>query len=234
MLARAFAHSYHAAAMANREAVLARMPPVPGGTLLDVGCDDGRLTVEAGRRTGAARLIGIELAPAQAAAARERGVEAHEVDLGGRWPVADASVDALHSNQVIEHMAATDHFLAEVRRVLGPGGYAVVSTNNLSSWHNVAALLLGWQPLPAHVSDRHLVGSPLSGIDADVPGDPDIHRHLRLFTGRALAELAGRHGLTPDYVGASGFYPLSGRAAALAARAAPRYAVYLVQRYHRG
>jgi cyclopropane fatty-acyl-phospholipid synthase-like methyltransferase len=31
-------------------------------------------------------------------------------------------VDALHSNQVIEHLAVTDHFMSEIRRVLKAGG----------------------------------------------------------------------------------------------------------------
>jgi hypothetical protein len=47
---------------------------------------------------------------------------------------------------VIEHLPATDNFMREIARVLAQEGYAPVSTNNLSCWHNVASLALGWQP----------------------------------------------------------------------------------------
>ena len=122
------------------------------------------------------------------ACARDRGVDVRQVNLIERWPLEDASVDALHSNQVIEHLAETDHFMREIRRVLKPNGYAVVSTNNLASWHNVLSLVLGWQPLPCHVSDDAVVGNPLA-LEELRYGDR-IHRHLRIFTGRALRGLA--------------------------------------------
>jgi SAM-dependent methyltransferase len=135
---------------------------------------------------------------------------------------------------VIEHLPRTDHFLAEIRRVLKPDGYAVISTNNLSSWHNVVSLILGWQPFPSHVSDSVFVGNPLNfeagptGMGA-VPGQT----HQRVFTGRALAELALHHGLEPELEAAAGYYPLPPRAAQVAARWDPRHGAFLVQRFRR-
>ena len=216
----------------NRAAIRAALLPRPGGVLVDLGCGDGVFTADVGRCVGAARVVGVEFVDAIAERAREAGVQVVVADLGGRLPIDDASVDAVHSNQVIEHLPRTDHFLAEVRRILKPDGYAVISTNNLASWHNIVSLTMGWQPFPSHVSDDVYVGNPLNfapgptGLGA-VPGQT----HLRVFTGRALAELGRHHGLEPEVQKAAGYYPLPPRAARLAARWDPRHGAFLVHRF---
>jgi hypothetical protein len=55
--------------------------------------------------------------------------------------------------------------------------------------------------------------------------------HLRIFTARALAELAELHGLRLEHAVTAGFYPLPPRLAPVATRVAPRYGAFLVQRY---
>lgn len=69
---------------------------------------------------------------------------------------------------MIERLADTDVFVADLGRVLAPGGYAVVSTENLAGWHNVFALVLGWQPLSlTNVSETRLgLGNPAAGCAA--------------------------------------------------------------------
>lgn len=217
------------AAEENKRTVGRMMIPRVGGVLLDVGCADGSDSIKLARRVGAARVIGLELADQFIDPARARGVEVHQVDIAERWPVTDDSVDVVHSNQVIEHLAETDHFMREICRVLKHDGYAVVSTNNLASWHNIAALLLGWQPLPCHVSDENVVGNPIA-LEEKRYG-ARIHRHLRIFTSRALAALAESHGLLLDDAVGSGYYPLGARAARLMAKLDRRHSVYTVQRY---
>jgi SAM-dependent methyltransferase len=214
----------------NRRAILEAMPPHAGARLLDLGCGDGAWTMTVARHVGAADVHGIEFVEDFAEHARRAGVDAIVADLGGRLPYDDASIDVVHSNQVIEHLPRTDNFLREIARVLAPGGYAVVSTNNLSSWHNVASLVLGWQPAPCHVSDEAILGNPATfneGAEARTPGQT----HLRVFTGRALAALAAHHGLHVDYQGAAGYYPLPPRVARALARVDPVHGAFLVQRY---
>jgi SAM-dependent methyltransferase len=225
----ALAEVYARAAEENKAAVMSLMLPAPGGVLVDVGCADGSDAINLREHVGASAAIGLELADPYVAAARERGVDVRQADLTERWPLEDGSIDALHSNQVIEHLADTDHFMRETRRVMKPHGYAVVSTNNLSSWHNVVALALGWQPLPCHVSDDAVVGNPLAM--EEIRSDQRIRRHLRIFTGKALRELAAAHGLSLDVEIGSGYYPLVGRAAHTMAQLDRRHSVYLVQRY---
>jgi SAM-dependent methyltransferase len=216
----------------NRRAILDALLPRPGGVLIDLGCGDGVFTAEVGRRAEAATLIGVEFVDAIAGRARDVGVEVCVADLGQRLPIEDASADVVHSNQVIEHLPRTDHFLAEIRRILKDDGYAVISTNNLASWHNIASLIMGWQPFPSHVSDSVFVGNPLNfapgptGLGS-VPGQT----HQRVFTGRALAELGRHYCLEPELQGAAGYYPLPPRVARRAVRLDPRHGAFLVHRF---
>ena len=222
---------YVGAAQENRRAILQMMEPRPGGVLLDIGCADGTDTLPLMRRVAPEHTIGLELADQFIAAARAKGIDVRQTDITQPWPLDDQSVDVVHSNQVIEHISETDRFMREIRRVLRGDGYAVVSTNNLASWHNIVALILGLQPLPAHVSDEAVVGNPLA-LEEHAYGE-GIHRHLRIFTGRALSALAQAHGLKVDRAIGSGYYPLTARPARRMARLDARHAVYLIQRYSR-
>jgi SAM-dependent methyltransferase len=216
----------------NRRVILGAMPPRPGARLLDLGCGDGHWTMVVARHVGAGAVHGVELVEDFARKAREAGVDAVSADLGGRLPYEDASIEVIHSNQVIEHLPRTDDFMREIARLLAPGGYAVVSTNNLSSWHNIVSLVLGWQPTPCHVSDEAILGNPATfneGAQAPTGGQT----HLRVFTGRALAALAEHHGLRVELLSAAGYYPLPPRAARRLARLDPVHGAFLVQRYTR-
>jgi SAM-dependent methyltransferase len=214
----------------NRRVILSAMPPRPGATLLDLGCGDGAWTMKVAAHTRADRVLGVEFIEEFADRAARAGVEIVGADLGERLPLADGSIDVVHSNQVIEHVPKTDAFMREIARVLRPGGYALVSTNNLSSWHNIVSLMLGWQPPPCHVSDELIVGNPgniVEGMESYSPGQT----HLRIFTGRALAGLASHHGLRLEAKLAAGYYPVPVRIARLLARLDPLHAAFLVQRY---
>ena len=214
----------------NRRAILAAAEPRHGATLVDLGCGGGEFTERVAAAVGAGRVIGVELIEPLAAAAEARGIEVRRADLADRLPFDDGSVDVIHSNQVIEHLPGTDQFMREIRRVLAPGGYAVVSTNNLASLHNIGALVAGFQPTPCHVSDEQVgIGNPMNAYGG-APGAAG-QMHLRVFTGRALAELAQLHGLRVDLQRTAGFYPLPPRAAEVATRLAPRWGAFLVQRY---
>jgi SAM-dependent methyltransferase len=211
----------------NQRVILESLPHSPGCRVLDLGCGDGSFTERVAARTAAGEVAGIELVPDHAALAEARGFDVRRADLGEPFPFPDAHFDVVHSNQVIEHLHGTDNFLRESARVVRPGGTVIHSTNNLASWHNVFSLFLGWQPLPAHVSDEVILGNPANpygGSEAPVEGQT----HLRIFTGRALRDLAEHHGLEVKAVKGAGYYPFPPRAARLLARIDRRHAAYLV------
>lgn len=218
---------FHASEEANRRAILRALPAGRGGALLDLGTHRGDFTLRVAERLGAERVAGVELIERHAAAARERGVAVEVADLDEGLPFASESYDVVHANQVLEHVRRTDVFLREIHRVLRPGGLACISTNNLSSWHNVVSLGLGMQPMPMHVSDEIIVGNPLNPENRW--GHRDLGRtHLRLFTGRALSELASYHGLALERLETVGYYPLPPLLARAAARADPLHGAFLV------
>jgi SAM-dependent methyltransferase len=218
---------FHASEEANRRAILRSLPTGRGGDLLDLGTHRGDFTLRVAKRLGAERVSGIELIERHAAVARERGVDVTVGDLDDGLPFPSESFDVVHANQVLEHVRRTDVLMREVRRVLRPDGLACISTNNLSSWHNVISLGLGMQPMPMHVSDEIIVGNPLNPEHRW--GHRDVGRtHLRLFTRRALSELAGYHGLALERLSTVGYYPLPPPLARLAARVDPLHGAFLV------
>ena len=211
----------------NRRAILAALEPRPGARLLDLGTHRGDFTLRVAERLGADTVAGIELIEEHAAVARGRGIDVRHADLDEGLPFDDGAFDVVHANQVIEHVRRTDTFLREVRRVLAPGGLACISTNNLSSWHNVFSLALGHQPMPMHVSDEAIVGNPLNPLDGQ-PHEDVGRTHLRLFTGRALTELCARHGLEPVSLRSAGYYPLPPLLARPVARLDPTHGAFLI------
>jgi len=103
---------------------------VPGETVLDLGSGGGIDTILAAREVGPqGRVIGIDLLEEMVrraeANAREAGVEGWTEFLRGEMediPLPDESVDVVISNGVINLSPRKSRVLAEVYRVLRPGG----------------------------------------------------------------------------------------------------------------
>ncbi|MGN6378662.1 MAG: methyltransferase domain-containing protein [Gaiellales bacterium] len=101
--------------------------------LLDVGCGTGRFAVLASQRLGA-RVWGIDASPGMLAQARARpGARA----VGWRQaraeqlPFRDGWFDAAHAHLVLHLVDDRTAALAELARVLAPGGRAVILTFEL-------------------------------------------------------------------------------------------------------
>jgi SAM-dependent methyltransferase len=166
-------------------------PAIDGCTVLDLGCGSGRDVYLASYLVGAGgSVIGIDMTEAQLAIAQKHvhtqtrrfGYETPNVDfrLGtiedlAAAGVADSSIDVVISNCVINLSPDKERVLAEVFRVLKPGG-------------------------ELYFCERCLRRPPGSRILADrprphrrVPGRRDVRRGLQAVPPRArLSRLSGR------------------------------------------
>jgi SAM-dependent methyltransferase len=223
--------AFRRAMEANAENIVALFEPGSAeSALLDLGCDDGAMTARFGAAVGTENVHGIEIVEERAQLASARGVEVRIHDLRGPLPYDDESFDVVCSNQVIEHLANTDSFLAETFRVLRPGGYTICSTENLASWHNVAALVMGWQPFSlSNVSEKRSgVGNPLA-VHRDTPHFLSSWEHMRVFAYRGLKELFSAHGFRVERIVGAGYFPLP----AGVGRKEPRHAALLTVKARR-
>jgi SAM-dependent methyltransferase len=192
-----------------RAQILAAVRQAAPSSVLDLGCHDGEWTLALGSAAGAPeRLAGLELVEEARALALGRGIEAVGASLNEPLPFADGQFDLVHANQVIEHLADLDLFVSEVRRVLVPGGVAVVCTENLASWHNIAALVAGLMPFSlTNISTQGPIGNPFGLLDADPSEVPVSWFHTRVLTTVGLRHLFELHGLRVERTIASGYYP---------------------------
>lgn len=145
----------------------------PGLDLLDVGCGPGTITVGLARRVAPGRVIGIDRAPevlAQASAhASAQGVSI-ELRAGDVYALQlpDASFDVVHAHQILQHLAHPVRALAEMRRVLRPGGLLAARDSVYASfaWAPPDPLLSRWLELYRAVARRNA-------------GEPDAGRFLK-------------------------------------------------------
>ena len=223
---------FHATEEENRRAILRALPKNRGGNVLDIGTHVGDFTTRVAERLGAKEVHGVELIEKHAAEARSRGIKVEVADIEKGLPFPDGKFDVVHANQVIEHLRDTDLFVTEIRRVLKPGGIACISTNNLSSWHNICSLVFGYQPAPMHVSDALIVGNPLN---------PEHGRRTRTPAGSTCASspAAPSPSLRPPRprrrirMRSAGYYPLPPALGRIAARVDSRHGAFLVGLFRR-
>lgn len=193
----------------NRANILAATPPLQGGKMLDLGCDDGQWTKRVSERMQAREVVALEINEDRAQLARARGIDARIANLEAGLPFADEEFDFVHANQVIEHVMDIDVFASEIYRILKPGRFAVISTENASSWHNIGATALGWQMFSlTNLSATTLgIGNPLAlhrGTKAEVKSM--VHRVI--FSTRGLREFLEAHGFEVLRMRGAGYYPL--------------------------
>jgi len=105
----------------------------PAGSILDIGTGPGWLLLKLHESRPHARLVGVDISPGMVAAARRnvaRVARSKLVDVqvaaAENLPFADGSFDTVVSTGSVHHWKDPEVALAEVYRVLCPGGQALL------------------------------------------------------------------------------------------------------------
>lgn len=116
----------HSLRVAERAEQLVRMAdPEAGQRLLDVGCGNGAAAVRLARTLGL-EVTGVDIDPEQIDAAVEASTDLAAVRFlvadATHLPFAEGEFDLVHTSKTMHHVREWQQALAEMARVLRPGG----------------------------------------------------------------------------------------------------------------
>jgi malonyl-CoA O-methyltransferase len=187
----AASRSYDAAAWlqtAVREELLSRLDLLrtPPRAVLDLGAGTGHAAAAIKRRFRRAAVTAADIAEPMLQQARRhsrfwRPIRCVQADARA-LPFPDASFDLVFSNLMLQWLAPPDAALAEVRRVLRPGGLLLLSSIGPETLQELRA---AWAAADGgvHVNefiDMHDLGSAL-GRASFIEPVLDVDRHLRHY-----------------------------------------------------
>jgi SAM-dependent methyltransferase len=104
--------------------LIARYVKVPDPVIVDVGCGTGATAIALGRF---GRVVGVDFSPLALEASASRGLGELVRARAEAIPLASSSVDAIVATDILEHLDDDLAALAEFRRILKPGGQAVIT-----------------------------------------------------------------------------------------------------------
>jgi 2-polyprenyl-6-hydroxyphenyl methylase/3-demethylubiquinone-9 3-methyltransferase len=187
------------------EARGALVPPAtrPDAVLVDAGCGGGLLAPHV-RRLGY-RHVGVDLRRSGLEQSASRGVAPVTGDVTA-LPLGDGCADVVVAGEILEHVTDLPGTVAELCRVLRPGGLLVLDTINASRLGRFVAVTLGERlpGIPHGIHDpalfvcprvlttecaRHGVRLKVRGLRPTVPG---LLRWLVLPTSTMHGSAAGR------------------------------------------
>jgi ubiquinone/menaquinone biosynthesis C-methylase UbiE len=161
----------------------------PDSRVVDLGCGNGNFTYKAKEKIGCKMMLGVDGKEEVLIYARKKGIKTKKCDLENIDIIESNDFDVVISNQVIEHSHYPVKFMNDIYRIVKPGGYAVISTENLSSWDNILALIMGYTPFSMEYdSDLYKIGNPYSLHNAEVKAEK--YPHVRILAWHGLIELA--------------------------------------------
>lgn len=172
ILQSVFYRRVHAALMRGLDRL-----PHPPGVVVDLGCGTAQLTVDLVTRFPAATVLGVDFSgPMLEAAHRRLGDAAPPLLRGNVYalPLADASVDLLVSTISYHWYVEPERALAEIRRVVRPGGRFVLATLT-SRWFDGVVARQRWVPQHRHAADLAAAGFTVLDVTAVRPS-------VRIFT----------------------------------------------------
>jgi SAM-dependent methyltransferase len=125
--------------------------------ILDFGCGCGRLLRRLVDRAPASRFAGCDIDAEAVAWVRERlGVDASVTGALPPLPYDDGVFDLVIGFSVFTHLdeAHQDAWLAELRRVLAPGGAALLTVHGPAAWETTSLTALAGRPALAELAQE--------------------------------------------------------------------------------
>lgn len=150
------------------------------GILLDVGCATGSFLK--GMKAQGWEVAGVELSPFAAEQARASGLDVHTGTLESAAYPAD-SFDVVTLWDVLEHVTDPKQTLAEIARILRPGGLLVTSLPNPTSFEArlFGGSWLGWErPRHLFLFTPALIEAYLQNAGLQMTGIESFNGRLRL------------------------------------------------------
>lgn len=193
---------------------------IEGRVVLDVGCYEGGFVRRIRQRYPEKTILGVDYFEENIRRARELNPDMAEnfrclsvYDLA----LPPASVDCVTFQAAIEHLEQAALAVKQINRVLRPGGYLVLTTDNPYGWRYLLAFLRD----ETRNTWRRLRGRPTELKPVIFNPAVEYARHIHAWTPRTLLTLMAVNGF--EYVW-HGYVPaddsLAGR---MAARLAPAF-----------
>jgi SAM-dependent methyltransferase len=115
----------------------------PGRRVLDLGCRSGAVSQH---YLPGNEVVGLDVDFAALRRATQRGIKPVHGNVEDTLPFEDRSFDVVVAGEMLEHVRAPDEIVAEVRRVLQPGGTFVGSVPNAYRLQSRLLFLAGRPP----------------------------------------------------------------------------------------
>lgn len=164
----------------------------PGMRVLDCGCGPGSITLDLAEAVAPGEVIGIDLEASQVARAEvnasDRGIANARFQVGDahKLPFPDASFDAVCAHSVLQYLKDPWKALAEMHRVLKPGGVIAIGTGDAwEFWPPYGALYAAYEIIKL-VVDRS--GTPLGFTSGNARGG----KHTLQKAGFVRCEMTAR------------------------------------------
>lgn len=109
-----------------------------GDRVLDLGCGAGDSVEQFRSLNPNVRWLGVDLERSPEVATRTRTDAEFRTFDGRTIPADDGSIDVVYCKQVLEHVAEPLPLIADVARVLRPGGWFMGSTSQLEPYHSLS------------------------------------------------------------------------------------------------
>jgi SAM-dependent methyltransferase len=156
--------------------------------VVELGCGEGDDLFMLRRLLPQASFLGLEIDPERLRICELRrryhgaeNVSFLSADLTRSLPVADNAVDLAYCSEVVEHLPQPEELLAEIARIVRPGGLFLLTTPNQP---NVLQRSFWSRRRSARIQSALRAEREETGAEAEVAGHTPIFGHISLRTAR--------------------------------------------------